>query len=99
MSTVLIPATEPEVTSPPLSSPPSVPWWPVLSYLALCLCWLLALVLPCMRQHQPMYFAEDAVLALMAAVILLAVHTAWRAGETVRAGLFAVAELLYCGAY
>lgn len=91
MSTVLVPTTEPETTSPPL--------WSMLSYLALCLCWLLALVLPRLRQYEPMYFAEGTVFALVAAVILLAVHTAWRVGETVRAVLFAGVELLYCGAY
>ncbi len=91
MSTVTWSATE--IDSVPKSH------WPGLGFLALCLCWLLALVLPCLRQRPLMYCAEDAVLALMAGVILLAVHTAWVAGETVEAVLFAVAELLYCGAY
>ncbi|MGB0849474.1 MAG: hypothetical protein ACPGSM_22245 [Thiolinea sp.] len=73
--------------------------WPRLSFIALCLCWLWLLGLPCLQQNEAMRFAEDAVLALMAAVILLAVHTAWCGGETVNAVLFTLAELLYCGSY
>lgn len=91
MNADVLPSGEPE------SAP--APVWPTLSFIALCLCWLLALALPCLRQTDVMRFAEDAVLALMAAVILVAVHTAWVAGETLTAALFAGAELLYCGAY
>ncbi len=77
----------------------TVSGWPRLSFIALCLCWLWLLGLPCLQQNEVMRFAEDAVLALMAAVILLAVHTAWCGGEPVKAALFTLAELLYCGAY
>ena len=78
---------------------PSVSGWPRLSFIAWCLCWLLLLVLPCLSQREVAHLAEDMVLALMALVILLAVHTAWCGGETIRATLFTMAELLYCGTY
>ena len=73
--------------------------WPRWVFAALCMSWLLLLGLPCLQQNEAMRFAEDAVLALMAAVILLAVHTAWCGGEPANATLFTVAELLYCGSY
>lgn len=85
----------------PMQPEPTAPasGWPRLSFIALCLCWLWLLGLPCLQQSEAMHFAEDAVLALMAVVILLAVHTAWCGGEPMNAALFTLAELLYCGSY
>ena len=94
MSEVMLPET-PESVLPVV--PPA--FWPRVVFASLCVVWLLALCLPCLRQDELMYLAEDALHALMAAVILLAVHTAWCAAEPLHAALFAVAELLYCGAY
>ena len=74
-------------------------FWPRVVFASLCAFWLLALCLPCLQQSNVMYLVEDAVHTLMAAVILLAVHTAWCGAEPLNAALFAVAELLYCGAY
>lgn len=85
-------------TAAAASQPLRLPW-PRISFAMLCLCWLWLLGLPCLRQHDAMRFADDMVPALMAFVILLALHTAWCGGETFRATLFAVAELLYCGAH
>lgn len=61
--------------------------------------WFVSLCWPSLQQRELMHLAEDTALTLMAAVILLAVHAAWYAGERGNAVVFCLSELLYCSAY
>lgn len=69
-------------------------------FVLLLLCWLVLMVWPCLMQSTTTVSrADNAIMTLMAAVILAATHTALRAGDRFHSGLFSSAELLYCGAY
>lgn len=69
-------------------------------FVLLLLCWLLLMVWPCLTQESVVVSrADNAVMTLMAAVILAATYIAQRAGDRFHSGLFSSAELLYCGAY
>lgn len=66
----------------------------------LCLSWLVLMLWPCLMQEATFVSrADNAVMTLMAAVILVAVHTAMQARDKLHTVLFSGAELLYCGAY
>ncbi len=69
-------------------------------FILLFLCWLVLMLWPCLTQETLFISrADNAVMTLMAAVILAAVRTAILARDRWHALLFTVAELLYCGAY
>ena len=71
-----------------------------LVFVLLLACWLVMMLWPCLTQTS-LYVshADNAVMTLMAAVILAALRMALLARERVHATLFAGAELLYCSAY
>ena len=69
-------------------------------FILLLLCWLLLMLWPCLTQEM-VYIsrADNAVMTLMAAVILAAARIAIMARDRLHAVLFLLAELLYCSTY
>ena len=71
-----------------------------IGFRLLLLCWFVLMVWPCLTQsNAAISCADNVIMTLMAAVILVATHTALQTNDRFHAGLFAGAELLYCGAY
>ena len=74
--------------------------WPQLWFSLLCLCWVGLMLWPSLLHDTlVMSRADNAVMTLMAAVVLAALQLALQAREWWQASLFSLAALLYCGAY
>lgn len=71
-----------------------------IGFRLLLLCWFVLMFWPCLTQsNTAISRVDNVIMTLMAAVILIATHTALQTNDRFHAGLFAGAELLYCGAY